>query len=108
MPDVKKAADTEEPLDDEDPSLQSLLTHVGSRIRELREMQDLSLPALEEFTGIHITELRRIENGGRNLTFKTAHKIARTIGVHTWELVVPRERSSIRPKKKPRRRGGTG
>lgn len=103
VPAAKNSAESEE-LDneEEDASLEHLLIHVGSRIRELREIQDLSLPALEEFTGIHIKELRRIEAGKRNLTFRTANKIARAIGVHTWELVVPRERSSLRPKKKRR------
>ena len=86
------------PIADEPQTLEALLVHIGSRIRELREMQNLSMPALEEFTGIGVSELGRIENGERNLTVRTAHRIARTIGVHTYELLIPRERSAIRPK----------
>lgn len=102
MPAVKKVASAEDHTEGEDPSVDALLVHIGSRIRELREMQNLSLPALEEFTGIANSELLRIENGKRNLTVKTADKIARAIGVHTYELFVPRERSAIRPKRAKR------
>ena len=100
MPNVKKSARQPDLEADGDPDLEALLQHIGSRIRELREMQNLSTHALEEFTGITQRELRRIEAGERNITIKTADKIARAIGVQTYELLVPRERSAIRPKRR--------
>lgn len=99
MPRVKKTADAEDLGDAEDPSLTALLVHIGNRIRELREMQNMPMVALEEFTGIALRDLRRIERGERNITMRTADKIARAIGVHTYELLVPREQSSIRRKR---------
>jgi transcriptional regulator with XRE-family HTH domain len=96
-------ADT--PDESRDPSLDELLRHIGRRMLELREMQDLPLSALAEFTGIDHRELLRIEKGKRNLTVKTADRIARAIGVHTYELFIPRELSTIRPKQRRRRKG---
>jgi len=103
MGQVKKAAEPERDIvEGDDPSLEALLTRIGGRIRELRELQGISLRALEEFTGIVTNELRTIEAGRRNITVRTADKIARAIGVRTEELFVPRERSAIRPKRKKR------
>ena len=44
---MKKSAKQAEREPDEDPDLETLLAHIGSRIRELREMQNLSMHALE-------------------------------------------------------------
>lgn len=106
MPKAKKPTDSDDIVEGEDPALDELLTHIGRRMRELREMQALSLHALEEFTGIAMRELRRIEAGKRNLTVKTADKIARAIGVHTYELFVPREQSAIRAKRGSEKKAG--
>lgn len=82
----------------DDASLDSLLTHIGRRIRELREMQGVALLALEEFCGVDARQLMRIEAGEMNITVKTADRIARALGVPTYELFVPAERSAVRPK----------
>lgn len=84
----------------DDDSLDALLTHIGRRIRELREMQGIALLALEEFCGIDARQLTRIEGGEMNITVKTADRIARALGVPTYELFVPAERSAVRPKRK--------
>lgn len=91
-------------VDGEEPSLEEYLRLIGSRIRELRELQGLPMTALGEFTGITPGELHRIETGKRNLTVRTADRIAKAIGVHTYELFIPRERSSVRVKPKGRRK----
>lgn len=82
-------------VDDDERSLQELLEHVGSRIRELRELQALSVGVLADYVGIVPHALSSIEAGKTNLTIRTADRIAQGIGVHTHELFIPRERSEI-------------
>lgn len=81
----------------DDGSLQELLEHVGSRIRELRELQGLSIQVLADYVGIVPHALGAIEAGKTNLTIRTADRIAQGIGVYTYELFIARERSEIQP-----------
>lgn len=79
----------------DDGSLQELLEHIGSRIRELRELQGLSIQVLADYVGIVPHALGAIEAGKTNLTIRTADRIAQGIGVYTYELFIARERSEI-------------
>lgn len=60
-------------------------------------MQGLTLAALAEFVRIDLHRLSRIERGKVNISIETADRIARGVGVHTWELFVPRDRSEVMP-----------
>lgn len=87
-------------VDKDDDSLQELLEHVGSRIRELRELQALPVGVLADYVGITPHALSAIEAGKTNVTIRTADRIAQGIGVYTHELFTSRERSEIRPSSK--------
>lgn len=91
-------------------SKEEILAHVGGRIRELRDLQGLTLAALGEFVGIDLHRLSRIERGMVNISVETADRIARGLGVYTWELFVPRDRSEvlrIEPRSERRSKLGT-
>jgi transcriptional regulator with XRE-family HTH domain len=96
----KRAAREPIVLDEDDGSLQELLEHVGSRVRELRELQALSVSVLADYVGVMPHALSSIEAGKTNLTIRTADRIAQGIGVYTHELFIPRERSEIQPSSK--------
>jgi transcriptional regulator with XRE-family HTH domain len=89
---------------DEDDVLHEALVHIGRRIRELRQMQGLTLAQLGEFTGIPTPEVSRIEAGKYNLTIRTATRIARGLGVYLHELFVPRDQSGIRPRRQRKKK----
>lgn len=89
---------------DHDPTLEALvhehLKRMGARIHELRTLQGLSLITLEEHSGVDLSQLSKIERGLRNVSVRTAVRIADALGVQLHELFVPPELSQIRPKKK--------
>lgn len=74
----------------------------GARVRELRELQGMSLLALESLSGIDQTALSKIEVGSANIRASTAIQLADAIGVQPHELYIPSERSGIRPKRRRR------
>lgn len=86
------------PAPEWDETFKAYLAQIGGRIHEIRQMQGLTLAAIEEFTGIDYRQIIRIEQGEVNITVQTAYRIARALGVETHELYIPRERSSIRAK----------
>jgi DNA-binding XRE family transcriptional regulator len=86
------------PAPEWDETLKAYLAQIGGRVHEIRQMQGLTLAAVEEFTGIDYRQIIRIEQGEVNFTVQTAYRIARALGVETHELYIPRERSSIRAK----------
>jgi transcriptional regulator with XRE-family HTH domain len=57
------------------------------RIRELRQKLGLSQSALADKSGVPQTTISAIESG-TNLTYETAKKFARALGVSTDELSV--------------------
>ncbi|AJO74739.1 transcriptional regulator [Lactiplantibacillus plantarum] len=57
------------------------------RIRELRQKLGLSQSALADKSGVPQTTISAIESG-TNLTYETAKKLARALGVSTDELSV--------------------
>jgi len=90
-----------------DEELQRLVTRfmttVGARIRELRQMQGLSILNIKELHGIHTSQTSRIETGQQNLTAWTTVKYAYVLGVRPWDFYVPREDApSLKPKRHDR------
>lgn len=53
----------------------------GKRIKELRELNNLSQLDLEIISGINRTEISRIENGLKNIEFFTIVKLAEALEV---------------------------
>lgn len=58
-----------------------------NRIRELRKSAGLTQTELGEKVGLHQTQIGNLENGGRNLTFEWARRIAKALGVHFADLL---------------------
>jgi len=89
-----------------DPYVKALvdehLRRMGERIAELRALQGLTLTMFEEYSGIDSRQLSKIERGMRNISIRTAVRIADALGVQLHELFVPRELSEIRVKSKAR------
>ncbi|HJL20080.1 MAG TPA: helix-turn-helix transcriptional regulator [Sandaracinaceae bacterium LLY-WYZ-13_1] len=75
---------------------QAFQKQIGSRVRELRELQGMSLMSLEAFSGIDVPKLRMVEAGKANIRASTAIRLADAIGVQPHELYIPAEQSGIR------------
>mgnify|MGYP000170941554 FL=1 len=71
---------------------------VGARVRELREMLEMTADDMARY-GINRSTVSRVENGHLNLTAKTAVRFAIVLGVRPWELYAPSETSELRPKR---------
>ncbi|MGE3630426.1 MAG: helix-turn-helix domain-containing protein [Sandaracinaceae bacterium] len=83
------------------------LRRIGERVAELRAIQGLMLAELEEYSGIGLTQLSRIENGQKNISMRTALRIADALGVQLHELFVPPEISQIRARKRATKKSAT-
>lgn len=79
----------------EEASLEQLLERIGGRIRELRTLQGLSIAVLADYAEVVPHQLNSIELGRWNCSVRIIDRIAQGIGVHTYELVLPRERSEL-------------
>lgn len=62
-----------------------LYQKLGKRIEELRRKKSLTQEQLAEKAGLHRAYFWDIESG-RNISIKTAYKIARALGVKLSEL----------------------
>lgn len=62
-----------------------LYQKLANRIEELRKKKGLTQEELAEKAGLHRAYFWDIENG-RNISIKTAYKIARALGVSLSEL----------------------
>lgn len=58
----------------------------GQRLREIREQKSLSQLELENLSGLARTEISRIENGQKNIEFRTVVKLAEALEMEVWEL----------------------
>lgn len=58
-----------------------------NRIREFRKKAGLSQGDLGEKVGLHQTQIGNLENGGRNLTFEWARRIAKALDVRLVDLL---------------------
>ncbi|HEY3491639.1 MAG TPA: helix-turn-helix transcriptional regulator, partial [Solirubrobacterales bacterium] len=61
---------------------------IGETIRTLRHRAGLSQEDLAEASGIHTTEISRLENGRRNPKWETMKRLAIGLKVPCWHLVV--------------------
>lgn len=60
---------------------------LGERIKMLMEIAGLELAGIAEFTKISDSHLYSLINGTRNLTGKTAEKLANSFGLEGWMLL---------------------
>ncbi|WP_374414268.1 helix-turn-helix transcriptional regulator [Novosphingobium colocasiae] len=58
-----------------------------NRIREYRTKAGLSQAELGARVGLHQTQIGNLENGGRNLTFEWARRIAKALDVRLVDLL---------------------
>lgn len=58
-----------------------------NRIREYRMAAGLTQAQLGEMVGLHQTQIGNLENGGRNLTFEWARRIAKAFNVRLVDLL---------------------
>ena len=59
---------------------------LGSRLRETREGQCLTLPTLAKLCGVSKGNLSKIEHGG-NVTVATLYRVCWSLGVHPSEVL---------------------
>lgn len=59
---------------------------LGSRLRETREGQRISLPTLAKLCGVSKGNLSKIEHGG-NVTVTTLYRVCWALGVHPSEVL---------------------
>lgn len=62
---------------------------LGNRIRELREIHQVTQEELADRSGLFRTYLSRVEAGLANPTLTGLHQLARGLGVAVVELLVP-------------------
>ncbi|WP_431217158.1 helix-turn-helix domain-containing protein [Puia sp. P3] len=86
------------------------LNKLGERIKKIRKSRKLTLVDLQLASGIHDSDLSRIERGLDNIEFFTIFKIAKGLGLETRDLTdydgpLPdyTSKDSQAPTKKPRR-----
>lgn len=72
---------------DPDDDLDTHLTAVGPRLRELRRQRESTLADLSADTGISVSTLSRLESGSRRPTLELLLPLARAHGVTLDELV---------------------
>jgi transcriptional regulator with XRE-family HTH domain len=70
-----------------DDDLDSVLTAVGPRLRELRRRREITLAEVSGTTGISVSTLSRLESGQRRPTLELLLPLARAYGVQIDELV---------------------
>jgi len=65
----------------------SLYNKLAKKIESLRKEKELTQEELAEKAGLHRAYFWDIENG-RNISIKTADKIARALGIKLYELFI--------------------
>lgn len=63
------------------------LAKLGERIKKIRKSRKLTLVDLQLLSGIHDTDLSRIERGLDNIEFNTIFKIAKGLELQTKDLL---------------------
>ena len=63
------------------------LNKLGERIKKIRKSRKLTLVDLQLSSGIHDTDLSRIERGLDNIEFSTIFKIAKGLDLETKDLM---------------------
>ena len=96
-PDLKPTRHRQRPPTDSviEREKRRFLKQIGRRVRELRQLQGMSLMSLENFSGFQNTALCEIEAGKSNVRTSTVVRLADAIGVQPHELYIPSEQSGI-------------
>ena len=68
------------------PQLDPALTKLGANVRAKREVQSLSQETLAEKADLDRTYIGGIERGERNLTIKSAIRVAKALGTTVARL----------------------
>jgi transcriptional regulator with XRE-family HTH domain len=84
---VRMAGPAPDAARDPDDDLDTALTAVGPRLRELRRQRESTLAELSAATGISVSTLSRLESGSRRPTLELLLPLARAHGVTLDELV---------------------
>ncbi len=62
------------------------IVQFGSKLKELRESQNMTQLDLELASGINRTEISRIENGQNNIEFFTIVKLAEALQINIYKF----------------------
>jgi len=71
----------------DEETLNLFLKQFGEKAKMEREKRNLTLADLESLTTIDLSDLHKIEQGKRNLTFKTFLKISSAYNLHPKDLL---------------------
>jgi len=63
------------------------MTHFGSKLREARERLGLTQEEVAQRSGVHSTEVSRIEAGKRDPRISTLYRLARAVEVKPGKLL---------------------
>ena len=63
------------------------VTHFGTRLREAREDLGLTQEEVAQRSGVHATEISRMEAGKRDPQISTLRRLARALEVEPGQLV---------------------
>lgn len=67
--------------------MSSILSTIGSNIKNHRLSCGLSQEKLAEIAGLHRTYIGSVERGERNISAKNIEKIAEVLGVEAFQLL---------------------
>lgn len=71
--------------------LMTLMEIIGGNIHRLRKARNLSQEEFAEKAGLMQPKLSRIERGQVTISFKTLERLAASLHVSPWELLLPPE-----------------
>ncbi len=63
------------------------MTNLGSNLREARLKLEMSQEQVSEESGVHATEVSRIEAGKRDPRVSTVERLARAVGLRPGQLL---------------------
>ena len=79
----------------EDFDRETALSHIGRRIRAIRQEEDMSRGELGEKVGLNANRIQQYENGARNPKFELCKQIAEALKVEVSALLDPQVASYI-------------
>jgi transcriptional regulator with XRE-family HTH domain len=77
------------PTAEERPRSHEVRTLLAQNVVRLRRKRGLSQEALALDAGLHRTFIAHVERGARNLSIDNIEKIANSLGVQAFELLLP-------------------
>ncbi len=64
-----------------------LQRRLGKAVRRLRQARDFSQEAFADHVGVHRTYMGAVERGEQNISLGNVERIAKGLGLRTWELL---------------------